>query len=104
MRQTLENLPRDSRRLQDQSRRPHSGGCIHARPHADAIALLDRGNGLLFTGDTYYPGPIWLFRPETDFDAYVDSVKRLAALSPELNSCWARTTFRLRNRMCFRNS
>jgi len=50
----------------------------------DAIALLDRGNGLLFTGDTYYPGPIWLFRPETDLDAYVDSVKRLAALSPEL--------------------
>jgi glyoxylase-like metal-dependent hydrolase (beta-lactamase superfamily II) len=50
----------------------------------DAIALLDRGNGLLFTGDTYYPGPIWLFRPETDLDAYVNSVKRLAALSPEL--------------------
>ena len=50
----------------------------------DAIALLDRGNGLLFTGDTYYPGPIWLFRPETDLDAYVDSGKRLAALSPEL--------------------
>jgi glyoxylase-like metal-dependent hydrolase (beta-lactamase superfamily II) len=50
----------------------------------DAISLLDRENGLLFTGDTYYPAPIWLFRPETDLDAYVDSVKRLAALSPEL--------------------
>src|SRR6267154_145745 len=32
----------------------------------DSIALLDRENGLLFTGDTYYPAPIWLFRPETD--------------------------------------
>ena len=50
----------------------------------DAISLLDRGNGLLFTGDTYYPAPIWLYRPETDLDAYVASVKRLAALAPEL--------------------
>ena len=50
----------------------------------DAICLLDRANGLLFTGDTYYPGPIWLFRPETDLDAYIASVKRLAALTPQL--------------------
>jgi glyoxylase-like metal-dependent hydrolase (beta-lactamase superfamily II) len=50
----------------------------------DAISLLDRENGLLFTGDTYYPAPIWLYRPETDFDAYVASVKRLAALAPEV--------------------
>jgi glyoxylase-like metal-dependent hydrolase (beta-lactamase superfamily II) len=50
----------------------------------DAICLLDRANGLLFTGDTYYPAPIWLFRPETDLDAYVASVKRLAALAPQL--------------------
>jgi glyoxylase-like metal-dependent hydrolase (beta-lactamase superfamily II) len=50
----------------------------------DAISLIDRENGLLFTGDTYYPAPIWLFRPETDLDAYVASVKRLAALAPEV--------------------
>jgi glyoxylase-like metal-dependent hydrolase (beta-lactamase superfamily II) len=50
----------------------------------DAISLLDRANGLLFTGDTYYTGPIWLYRPETDLDAYVNSVKRIAALAPEL--------------------
>jgi glyoxylase-like metal-dependent hydrolase (beta-lactamase superfamily II) len=50
----------------------------------DAISLLDRANGLLFTGDTYYPAPIWLFRPETDLDAYVASVKRLAALAPQV--------------------
>src|SRR3984893_9490081 len=36
----------------------------------DAICILDRADGLLFTGDTYYPAPIWLFRPETDLDAY----------------------------------
>jgi glyoxylase-like metal-dependent hydrolase (beta-lactamase superfamily II) len=50
----------------------------------DAISLLDRTNGLLFTGDTYYPAPIWLYRPETDIDAYVASVKRLAVLEPQL--------------------
>lgn len=50
----------------------------------DSIALLDQKNGLLFTGDTFYPGLIYLYRPETDLDAYVDSVKRLAALAPKL--------------------
>jgi len=50
----------------------------------DAICLLDRDNGLLFTGDTYYPAPIWLFRPETDLDAYVASVKKIAALAPQI--------------------
>ncbi len=50
----------------------------------DAISLLDLANGLLFTGDTYYPAPIWLFRPETDLDAYAKSIRRLAALAPKV--------------------
>lgn len=50
----------------------------------DAIALLDEKNGLLFTGDTFYVGPIWLFRPETDLDAYVASVRKLTVLVPRL--------------------
>ena len=50
----------------------------------DAICLLDSANGLLFTGDTYYPAPIWLFRPETDLKAYDASIKRIAALAPRL--------------------
>jgi len=50
----------------------------------DAISLIDRSNGLLFTGDTYYPAPIWLFRPETDLDAYAASIRRLAALAPQI--------------------
>jgi glyoxylase-like metal-dependent hydrolase (beta-lactamase superfamily II) len=48
----------------------------------DAITLFDRANGLLFTGDTFYPAPIWLFRPETDLNAYAASIARLAALAP----------------------
>ncbi len=50
----------------------------------DAISLLDRAHGLLFTGDTYYPAPIWLYRPETDLDAYAASIRRLAALAPQV--------------------
>jgi len=52
----------------------------------DAIALLDRDNKLLFTGDTYYPAPIWLYRPETDLAAYGKSIERLAALATEVNT------------------
>ena len=50
----------------------------------DSLSLLDRANGLLFTGDTFYPGPIYLFTPETDFAAYARSVSRVAELSPQL--------------------
>src|SRR5579883_2950180 len=50
----------------------------------DAISLLDRVNGLLFTGDTYYPATIWLYRPETDLNAYDASIRRLAALRPKI--------------------
>jgi glyoxylase-like metal-dependent hydrolase (beta-lactamase superfamily II) len=50
----------------------------------DSLSLLDRTNGLLFTGDTFYPGPIYLFVPETDFAAYTRSVVRLAALEPRI--------------------
>ena len=50
----------------------------------DSVALLDRRNGLLFTGDSFYPGPIYLFVPETDFAAYTRSVARLAALEPQI--------------------
>jgi glyoxylase-like metal-dependent hydrolase (beta-lactamase superfamily II) len=48
----------------------------------DSIALVDLDSGLLFTGDTYYPGPIFLYRPETDLDAYVASMRKLVALAP----------------------
>ena len=52
----------------------------------DSIALFDGKNGRLFTGDTYYKGPIWLFAPETDLESYGNSLARLALLAPELTS------------------
>jgi glyoxylase-like metal-dependent hydrolase (beta-lactamase superfamily II) len=60
---------------------------IATRGHTpDAISLIDRENGLLFTGDTYYPATIWLYRPETDLTAYISSVKRLVALAPQVKT------------------
>ena len=50
----------------------------------DAISLFDKANGLLFTGDTFYPGTIWLYRPETDLGAYQKSIQRLAALTSQV--------------------
>ena len=54
----------------------------------DAIALLDRENGYLWTGDTFYEGPIWLFDPETDLKTYQQSIQKLANLSTELNKVY----------------
>jgi len=50
----------------------------------DSIALLDAKNGLLFVGDTYYPGPIYLYRPETDLGAYERSLEKIIALKARL--------------------
>jgi len=52
----------------------------------DAIALLERESGLLWTGDSFYEGPIWLFFPETDLAAYKFSLARLVSLVPRLTA------------------
>ena len=58
---------------------------LHLPGHTpDAVALWDEASGLLWTGDSYYEGPIWLFVPETDWTAYAASVDRMAALVPRL--------------------
>jgi glyoxylase-like metal-dependent hydrolase (beta-lactamase superfamily II) len=50
----------------------------------DSIALLEADAGFLWTGDSFYEGPIWLFGAETDLTAYALSLERLARLAPEL--------------------
>jgi glyoxylase-like metal-dependent hydrolase (beta-lactamase superfamily II) len=48
----------------------------------DALCVLDRANRQMFTGDTLYPGNLWLFVPETDLNAYQRSIERLVKLAP----------------------
>jgi glyoxylase-like metal-dependent hydrolase (beta-lactamase superfamily II) len=55
----------------------------------NSLCLLDPSNRILFTGDTYYPGPIYLFAPETDFKAYVRSIGRLASHQKEIDDLLA---------------
>ncbi len=52
----------------------------------DAIALLDEANGYLWTGDTFYEAPIWLFDPETDLQVYQQSIAKLGRLAQGLNT------------------
>jgi len=60
---------------------------IHVPGHTpDAIALIDRDQGLLWTGDTFYAGPIWLYAPETDLVAYAKSLDRLLLELPNLKA------------------
>jgi glyoxylase-like metal-dependent hydrolase (beta-lactamase superfamily II) len=55
----------------------------------DAIALVDRAHGLLFTGDTFYEGPIYVFGKGADPAAFTRSTARLAALAPKLRKVLA---------------
>jgi glyoxylase-like metal-dependent hydrolase (beta-lactamase superfamily II) len=58
---------------------------LHAPGHTpDSICMLDRANGLLFTGDTYYSGEIYLWAPETSVPDCTASIARLAGLQPAL--------------------
>ena len=50
----------------------------------DAIALLDKTNGYIWTGDTFYEGPIFLFAEGTDLLAYEKSIAKLAKMAPQL--------------------
>lgn len=52
----------------------------------DSIALLDAESGYLWTGDSFYEGPIWLYFPETDLKLFKKSIARLAALAPKLKA------------------
>lgn len=47
----------------------------------DALCLLDREKRLLFSGDTFYPAPLYAHLPGSDLAQYTATAKRLAGLS-----------------------
>jgi glyoxylase-like metal-dependent hydrolase (beta-lactamase superfamily II) len=49
-----------------------------------SICLLDDQDGILFTGDTYYPGMMYAHFEDSDFDDYRQSVDALVELLPRL--------------------
>ncbi len=44
------------------------------------VCLHDDRHGLLFTGDLFYPGTLWVHLEESDFDEYRKSLKYLCGL------------------------
>ncbi len=52
----------------------------------DAICLLDRAKGRLFTGDTFYLAPLYAHLPGSDLEQYGATAKRLAGLQPQLRT------------------
>ncbi len=42
-----------------------------------SICLLDKNNRLLFSGDTFFPGPLYAYSEDVDIDAYIASIDKL---------------------------
>ncbi len=51
----------------------------------DSICLLDREGRRLFTGDTFYPAPLYAHLEGSNVADYKASIDRLAALEPEID-------------------
>ncbi|MCI0611873.1 MBL fold metallo-hydrolase, partial [bacterium] len=51
----------------------------------DSLCLLDRKNRLLFTGDTFYPAPLYAHFPESNFKQYAQTAKLLHKLQSEVD-------------------
>jgi glyoxylase-like metal-dependent hydrolase (beta-lactamase superfamily II) len=73
---------------------------IHTPGHSpDSICLLDREARLLWTGDTFYTGAIFVHLPGSDLDLFMNSYEKLIALSrlyeklmPSHNEPWVDKT------------
>lgn len=64
---------------------------IHTPGHSqESIMLLDRNNKILFTGDSYYPGPLIAYfngglYGYSDISAYAESMEKISKLVPDLD-------------------
>ncbi len=56
---------------------------IHTPGHSpDSVCILDRVNRIFWTGDTFYPAPIYVYSPTTSLDQFIDSFSKMAGLLP----------------------
>lgn len=42
-----------------------------------SICLLDTSNRILFTGDTFFPGPLYAYPEDVNIEEYIDSIEKL---------------------------
>jgi glyoxylase-like metal-dependent hydrolase (beta-lactamase superfamily II) len=58
---------------------------LHTPGHAPGLlSLLDEQNGVLFSTDTAYPGPLYAYSDDTDLPTYIRSMELLANLASSL--------------------
>jgi len=51
---------------------------IHTPGHSPgSMCLLDKKNRILFTGDTFFPGPLYAYPEDVDLDDYIASIEKL---------------------------
>jgi glyoxylase-like metal-dependent hydrolase (beta-lactamase superfamily II) len=71
---------------------------LHTPGHSpDCICLIDRGNGLLFGGDTVNTGPVYAQYEESDLDKFAGSLARLASMRDDLRRVFVCHYMRLEN-------
>ena len=59
---------------------------IHTPGHSPgSICLLDRANRLLWTGDHFFPGPLYAHADDVSMDDYLASNRKLAAMVSEFD-------------------
>ena len=56
---------------------------IHTPGHSpDSVCILDRENRMFWTGDTFYPAPIYVYSPTTSLDQFISSFGKMTELMP----------------------
>jgi glyoxylase-like metal-dependent hydrolase (beta-lactamase superfamily II) len=59
---------------------------VHTPGHSPGLlSFLDEQNGVLFSTDTAYPGPLYAYSEDTNLDTYIGSMDVLADLAPGLH-------------------
>ncbi|MFC1492367.1 MBL fold metallo-hydrolase [candidate division KSB1 bacterium] len=82
---------------------------IHTPGHcSDEVCFLDKENRILFTGDMFFPGPLYAFGDDVNIDDYIASIKKLEARLDEYdylcsghNNPWVKSEVITRVRMGF---
>jgi len=56
---------------------------VHTPGHSpDSICLIDKENKLFWTGDSFYPAPIYIYAPTTSLEQFIASFAKMAELMP----------------------
>ena len=48
----------------------------------DSICLIDKENKLFWTGDSFYPAPIYVYSPTTSLEQFIESFAKMVELMP----------------------